>query len=308
MGTPEFAVPTLERIVAAGHEVLSVITQPDRPKGRTQAMTPSPVKTCALRHGLAVFQPERVRRADAVAAIAALQPDAMVVVGYGQIIPQSVIDLAPLGIINVHASLLPKLRGAAPIQWAIARGETVTGVTTMRIDAGLDTGDILLRAIMPIGNDETAIELSPKLAVLGAGLLIQTLDALADGSIVPQKQDDAQATLAPILKKRDGRIDWLRTAREIHNQVRGLQPWPGANTSFRGSALQIWRTRVASETHDAAPGRLLREPTGMLVACGAGTALELLEVQMEGRKRMSAEAFANGHRVLDNEILGELSH
>ncbi len=306
MGTPEFAVPTLERIVAAGHEVVSVITQPDRPKGRTQAMTPSPVKTCALLHGLAVFQPERVRRPDAVAAIAALQPDAMVVVGYGQIIPQSVIDLAPLGIINVHASLLPKLRGAAPIQWAIARGETVTGVTTMRIDAGLDTGDILLRAIMPIGNDETAIELSPKLAVLGAGLLIQTLDALADGSIVPQKQDDAQATLAPILKKKDGRIDWLRPAREIHNQVRGLQPWPGATTNFRGSALRIWLTRVAAETHDAAAGRLLREPNGMLVACGAGTALELLEVQMEGRKRMSAEAFANGHRVLDNEFLGEL--
>ncbi len=308
MGTPEFAVPTLEDILAAGHEVLSVITQPDRPKGRTHAMTPSPVKACALRRGLPVYQPERVRRPEAVAALQAMRPEVMVVVGYGQIIPQSVIDIARLGIINVHASLLPELRGAAPMQWAIARGNSVTGVTTMRIDAGLDTGDILLKAATEIGDDETAVELSPRLAMLGAGLLIRTLDGLSNGSIIPEKQDHSQATLAPILKKEDGRIEWRRAAREIHNQVRGMQPWPGAHTSFRGQTLQVWRTRVAAESQGSAAGRLVRDRNRVLAGCGDGTALELLEVQMEGRKRMTAEAFANGHRVLHNELLGDFSN
>src|SRR5580658_9140120 len=208
LGTPEFAVPTLDRIVAAGHQVAEVVTQPDRPKGRKQELTPSPVKAAALRHNLPVYQPERIRRPESVEHVRALAPDLMVVVGYGQIIPQVVIDIAPHGIINVHASLLPELRGAAPIQWSIARGFAVTGVTTMRIDAGLDTGDILLRWKTPILPDETAIELSRRLAEAGADLLVETLAGLCAGTIRPEPQNNSLATYAPILKKEDGRIDW----------------------------------------------------------------------------------------------------
>ena len=301
LGTPAFAVPTLERIVAAGHQVLTVVTQPDRPRGRGQHPAPPPVKETALRLGLPVYQPERVRRPEAVEHLRDLAPEAMVVVGYGQIIPQSVIDLAPLGIINVHASLLPKYRGAGPIQWAIINGETRTGVTTMRIDAGLDTGDMLLKSETEIGADETAVELGQRLALMGADLLVKTLDGLAHGVITPQPQNSAEATLAPLLKKEDGVIDWSQPAAAIHNRVRGLQPWPGASTSFRGQALHIWRSRV--RTGQAAPSRFvsLKPP---VVGCGANS-LELVEVQMEGRKRMSAADFANGQRLTDNDRLGE---
>lgn len=301
LGTPAFAVPTLERIVAAGHEVAYVITQPDRPKGRGRETAASPVKQAALRLDLPLYQPERVRGPEAVERLAATPLDAMVVVGYGQIIPQKIIDLAPRGIINVHASLLPEYRGAAPIQWAIANGETRTGVTTMRIDAGLDTGDILLMAETGIGPGETAPELSARLAEMGADLLIKTLEAMARGTLTPRPQDPTLATYAPILKKEDGLIDWARPAREIHNRVRGLQPWPGAFTHFRGQALHLWKSRVAEEVGPLAPGRLLH---GRLVAgCGEGTALELLEVQLEGRKRLSGAQFANGQRLTDNENL-----
>jgi methionyl-tRNA formyltransferase len=302
MGTPAFAVPTLEKLVAAGYEVPLVVTQPDRAKGRGGALAASPVKECALRMGLEVYQPERVRRPEAQARLAELKPDAMVVVGYGQIIPQSVIDIPPHGIINVHASLLPKYRGAAPIQWAISHGETRTGVTTMRIDAGLDTGDMLRKAETEIGPEETAVELGARLAEMGADLLIATLSGLADGSIVAVKQDSTQATLAPILKKEDGRIDWTRPAREIHNRARGLLPWPGAYTSFRGQSLHVWKARIA-EAAAQTPGKLL--PGRRLIAgCGDSTALELLEVQLEGRKRISGESFANGQHLSENEILG----
>ncbi|HLK50937.1 MAG TPA: methionyl-tRNA formyltransferase [Bryobacteraceae bacterium] len=304
LGTPAFAVPTLERIVAAGHQVLTVVTQPDRPRGRGQHAAPPPVKETALRLSLPVYQPERVRRPEAVEHLRALAPEAMVVVGYGQIIPQSVIDLAPLGIINVHASLLPKYRGAGPIQWALINGETRTGVTTMRIDAGLDTGDMLLKAETAIGAEETAVELSQRLAAMGADLLVQTLEGLARGSIKPEPQNSAEATLAPLLKKEDGIIDWRQPAASIHNRVRGLQPWPGASTAVRGQKLHIWRARVRSE-HAPEPGRFLSiKPP--VVACGSG-ALELVEVQMEGRKRMSAADFVNGQRLTDNDQLGESS-
>jgi len=305
LGTPAFAVPTLEALLAAGHEVICVVTQPDRPRGRGRQLSASPVKEAALRHALPVYQPERVRRPEAVQHLAALAPDAMVVVGYGQIIPQSVIDLPPHGIINVHGSLLPKYRGAGPIQWAIANGETRTGVTTMRIDAGLDTGDMLLKAETDIGPDETAIELNARLATAGAALLVQTLASI--GSIVPEKQDPAQATYAPLLKKEDGLIGWHRPAQAIHNRVRGFQPWPGAYTRFRGRQLHIWKSRVVA--HDTGEpveaGRLLLHP--LRVVCGEG-ALELIEVQLEGRNRIPAEAFTNGQRIAidsDAGILGE---
>jgi methionyl-tRNA formyltransferase len=296
LGTPSFAVPTLEKILEAGHAVVTVITQPDRPKGRGQALSRSPVKEAALRHGLTVFQPERIRRPDVVAQLAEHRADAMVVVGYGQIIPQSIIDLPRHGIINVHASLLPKYRGAAPIQWAVVNGEKITGVTTMRIDAGLDTGDMLLRAETAIDPDETAIELGSRLAVMGAELLIETLARIEAGTLTPEKQDSAQATYAPILKKEDGLIDWRLPALAIHNRVRGLQPWPGAYTRFRGQTLRIWKTRV-TENPKPMPG----------VVCGDGVGIELLEVQLEGKRRVTGADFARGQRLQENESFGDLN-
>jgi methionyl-tRNA formyltransferase len=307
LGTPAFAVPTLERLVGTGHEVLTVVTQPDRPRGRGQSAAAPPVKQAAIRLSLPVYQPERIRRPEAIAHLRSLAPEIMVLVGYGQIIPQPVIDLAPRGIVNVHGSLLPKYRGAAPIQWAIANGETRTGVTTMQIDAGLDTGDMLLKAETSIGPEEDAVELGERLADMGAGLLIETLDGLARGSIVPAKQDSALATYAPILKKEDGLIDWRQSAEAIHNRVRGLQPWPGAYTRFRGHTLQIWKVRPGLSPQfvpaQGPPGRIIniRPPC---VSCG-GESLELVEVQLEGRKRISAADFANGQRLNENDMLGE---
>lgn len=294
MGTPEFAVPTLEA-VSREHQVVAVFTQPDRPKGRGQEHSAPPVKIAALRLGLTVEQPERVRRPEVVEQIRALRPEIVIVVGYGQIIPQPILDIPPRGILNVHASLLPKYRGAAPIQWAIARGETRTGVTTMKIDAGLDTGDMLLKADVEIGEEETAVELSRRLAPLGAELLIQTLERL--DRISPEKQDPSQATYAPILKKEDGLMDWSRPAVEVANRVRGFQPWPGCYTFFRGKRLAVWKARAVEGAGRAGEIRRLR------AGCGEGL-LELIEVQPEGKKRMSAEAFSNGHQIKDGEVLG----
>ena len=301
LGTPAFAVPTLERIVEAGHQVLTVVTQPDRPSGRGQRAAAPPVKQAAVRLGLPVYQPERVRRPEAVEHLRSLAAEAMIVVGYGQIIPQSVIDLAPRGIINVHASLLPKYRGAGPIQWAIINGETRTGVTTMQIDAGLDTGDMLRKAETEIGPEEDAVELGARLAVMGADLLVKTLEGLERGTIAPEKQDAAQASYAPLLKKEDGLVDWSQPAQAIHNRVRGLQPWPGATTSFRGQTVHIWKARTVSSSGSAGRFVKLKPP---VVACGAGS-LELVEVQLEGRKRMAAVDFANGQRLTENDWLGE---
>jgi methionyl-tRNA formyltransferase len=305
LGTPQFAVPTLEAVASAGHQVLEVVTQPDRPAGRGQQLAASPVKQVALRLGLPVYQPERVKHPEVAARLAALGPAVMVVVGYGQIIPQTVIDIPPLGIINVHASLLPRYRGAAPVQWAIARGETRTGVTTMRIDAGLDTGDILLQRETPIGEEETAAELGQRLATLGAALLVETLAGLESGAIVPRQQDSSQATYAPLLKKEDGLIGWRLTAREIHNRVRGFLPWPGGYTSLRGQLLHIWKARPASGAAGE-PGTLLPTQGRLLVACGEGSSLEVLELQLEGRKRLAATAFLSGQRLLHNEMFGEV--
>lgn len=301
LGTPEFAVPSLASLLEAGHDIVEVVTQPDRPKGRKHELTQSPVKNFALLRGLHVFQPERARRAEAAERLRALKPDLMVVVGYGQILPQSIIDIAPLGIINVHASLLPKLRGAAPIQWALANGERKTGVTTMQIDAGLDTGDMLLHKETPIEPEDDAVSLSERLSHLGAALLIETVARLSE--ITPRKQNAAEATLAPILKKEDGRIDWSRTAHQIGNQIRGLVPWPGAHTTFRGQLLHIWKAQAVFESQTLMPGTL-RAGHVAHVACGQGTALRAVELQVEGRKRVSGEAFMNGIHLHENEILG----
>jgi len=304
LGTPEFAVPSLEHAIAAGHQVVEVVTQPDRPKGRKQELGQSPVKQAALRHGIPVYQPERIRRPESVEHLRNLAPEAMVIVGYGQIIPQSIIDIPRYGIINVHASLLPELRGAAPIQWSIARGYARTGVTTMRIDAGLDTGDIVDQWETEIGPEETAPELSARLAEAGPVLLVKTLAELQVGRAAPVPQENERATLAPILKKEDGRIDWNVPARQIHNLIRGLQPWPGAHTLFRGQSLHLWRSRLEGRSWNLAPGAIVCD-RGVFAVAGDGAALELLEVQLEGRRRMPAEVFANGHRLTGTERLGQ---
>jgi methionyl-tRNA formyltransferase len=298
LGTPAFAVPTLERIVEAGHEVGLVITQPDRPKGRGQKDAMPPVKEAALRLGLPVEQPQRVRVPEVIARLREMTPEAMVVVGYGQILPQSIIGIAPAGIINVHASLLPKYRGAAPVQWAIARGESRTGVTTMRINAGLDTGDMLLKWETGIGPEETAVELGARMAGAGADLLVKTLATLPE--IVPEPQDHSQATYAPVLKREDGRIDWRMPAQEIANRVRGFQPWPGCYGELRGHRLHVWKARA--EAGEAPPGVLLAERGKLFAGTGDGK-LELLEVQMEGRKKMTAAAFLNGFAIEPGEVM-----
>jgi methionyl-tRNA formyltransferase len=302
-GTPRFAVPTLEKLVEAGFRVHVVVTQPDRPKGRGLELVRSPVKESALRLNLPVTQPERIKVNDEFRAqLTALKPDAIIVVGYGRIIPQWMLDLPPLGNINLHASLLPKYRGAAPIQWAIANGETVTGVTTMRIDAGLDTGDILLQQELPIAPEDTAETIAPRLASIGADLVVETLRGLEARTLHPRPQDNTQASLAPILKREDGLIDFSRSAAGIINRIRGFQPWPGAYTKFRGKTLQILKARPAT---DAAPlGEMHVVSNRLLVGCGHQTSLELLQIQLEGKKRSSAQDFVRGYRPNPNEKLG----
>jgi methionyl-tRNA formyltransferase len=279
--------------------VVAVFTQPDRPKGRGQKDSMPPVKEAALRLELPVYQPERVRRPEVIEQLRELAPDAMVVVGYGQIIPTAILEIPPHGIINVHASLLPKYRGAAPIQWAIARGETRTGVTTMRINEGLDTGDMLLKWETEIGPEENAVELGARLSDAGADLLVRTLAELV--TIRPQPQDDAQATYAPILKKEDGKIDWHLPAREILNRIRGFEPWPGGYGFLRGQRLQI--SKAAAGEPKLPPGALRVVNRKLYAGCGSGESIELREVQLEGKKRMPAAAFLNGFPVSDDEVL-----
>ncbi len=303
-GTPTFAVPCLEALIRERHDVRLVVSQPDRPKGRGLELIPTPVKQVALAHGIAVTQPEKIKNNDEFRAqLEQIRPDAIIVVAYGRIIPKWMLELPPLGNINVHASLLPKYRGAAPIQWAIACGETVTGVTTMRIDAGLDTGDMLQKAEMQIAADDTAVTLSPRLSELGALLLIETLRAFDSGELHATPQDNSQATLAPILKKEDGRVDFNRSAVEIANRLRGFQPWPGAFTSFRGKQLTIHAARPGTGPK-LLPGELLVNSDSLFIGAGQDSALELLEVQLEGKKRMAARDFANGYRPAAGERLG----
>jgi methionyl-tRNA formyltransferase len=302
-GTPGFAVRTLDRLDEAGFHVGLVVTQPDRPKGRGLEVVSSPVKQRALQLGLPLAQPESIKNNDDFRTqLTGLKPDAIIVVGYGRIIPQWMLDLPRFGNINLHASLLPKYRGAAPIQWAIARGETITGVTTMKIDAGLDTGDILLQGEIPIAPEDTAETLAPKLASVGADLTVETLRGLQAGKIQPRSQDQAQATLAPILKKEDGLIDFSRRATEILNRMRGFQPWPGAYSKFRGKNLQVWKAVPFDGSLPMSEMKV--EGDRLLVGCGHGTAIELLELQVEGKKRSSAADFLRGYRPRPGESLG----
>jgi methionyl-tRNA formyltransferase len=303
-GTPDFAVPTLETLVESGFSVRLILTQPDRPKGRGLEVVASPIKQAAERLQLPIYQPEKIKTNEELRArLEGIAPDAIIVVGYGRIIPKWMLDLPRFGNINLHASLLPKYRGAAPIQWAIANGESVTGVTTMRIDEGLDTGDILLQQELAITDAETAETLSPKLAAIGADLMIETLRLLDAGTIKPCPQNNVDASLAPILKKEDGRIDFGRSAQEIYNRFRGFQPWPGAFTTFRGKGLNVTGMRLALE--HVPQGHLLVKGNQLFAGCANGGAVELLQLQPEGKKRMPASDFVRGYRPHEDATIGE---
>jgi methionyl-tRNA formyltransferase len=312
-GTPQFAVPSLKHLLArADFEVLGVITQPDRPRGRGHEVSFSPVKEAALAAHLRVHQPEKIRALEVQELLQQLSPDVIVIIAYGQIIPARLLSIPKHGWINLHASLLPKYRGAAPIHWAIANGETRTGLTTMRIDAGMDTGEILLQHELGIGPKETAPELAARMAEAGAPLVEETLRGLAAGTIVPRPQNHAVATLAPILKKEDGRIDWNRSAHEIYNRMRGFASWPGAYTTFRGQTCHLWAEPVSSVLIPGqslgeigrAPGTLLREENAFFILCGNSTVLRLQTVKLEGRKPVNAIDFANGAHLKAGEGFG----
>jgi methionyl-tRNA formyltransferase len=305
-GTPQFAVPSLERLAQEGFDIQLVVTQPDRPQGRGMVLTSPPVKQAAQKLGLPVIQPEKIKTNDEFRKkLEELRPEAIIVVGYGRLIPPWMLALPPRGNINVHASLLPRYRGAAPIQWAIASGETVTGATTMLLNEGLDTGDILLQDYIPIDPADTAITLTPRLAELGACLLIKTLRGLERGTVRPKPQDHSRATFAPILKKEDGQVDFRRSAEEIYNRLRGFQPWPGATAQFRGKSLKIVAAHPEPQGAVApAPSELKWEAEKLLVGCGSGTVLELLQVQPEGKRAMSAREFVSGYHPVPGERVG----
>ncbi len=298
-GTPEFAVPTLEAVLAADHSVELAVTQPDRPSGRGMELSIPPLKRTALLHGIPVVQPEKIRNnAEFRAQLESIHPDAILVVAYGRIIPKWMLDLPPLGNINLHASLLPKYRGAAPIQWAIAMGDHETGATTMRINEGLDTGDILLQSVLNLDPSQTAVDVLPLLSKQGAALMVETLAGLAAWTITPSRQDENKATLAPILKREDGIIDFARSAEEIFNRWRGFQPWPGAYTKLRGKKLVISRMALALQIESSAElGEMRIESGRWFIACGGNTWIEVLEAQLEGKKRMPAADFLRGHSL-----------
>lgn len=304
-GTPQFAVPSLRALLNKQEfEVVAVFTQPDRPRGRGQEISFSPVKEVAMAANLEVFQPERVREFQVESLLRNLLPDAIVIIAYGQIIPATLLNIPRLGWINLHASLLPKYRGAAPIHWAIANGETITGNTTMRIDAGMDTGDILLQQSLEIAPKETSPELAARLAEAGAPLMIETLRGLTAGTITPKPQNHAEATMAPILKREDGLIHWSQPAQLIYNRMRGFTPWPGAYTTFRDQLCHLSGEPVSNEQTDAEAGTILTVGGPPRVACGAGTVLRLSSVKLEGRKNLSAGDFANGARIQPKERFG----
>ncbi len=299
MGTPDFAVPCLEALIQDGQEIAAVFTQPDKPKGRGYHLMPPPVKVCALSHDIPVYQPTTLKDGEALALLQEIAPDVVVVVAYGKILPQDILSLPPYGCINVHASLLPAYRGAAPIQWAILDGQKTTGVTAMQMSAGLDTGDMLMKAALDIGENETADELHDRLSALGAELIVRTIHAAEEGALQPEKQDDSQSCYAAMLTKELSHIDFSRSAQQIHNQVRGLNSWPGAGAVLNGKRLKIHRTVIA-EGKGTAGQVLSLQP--FIVACGEG-AVEILELQPEGKKKMSAQSYLNGLRGMTPEQL-----
>jgi methionyl-tRNA formyltransferase len=304
-GTPAFAVPTLHALRAAGHGIEFVLCQPDRPSGRGLALAVPPVKQAALEAGIEVLQPEKIRtNTELQSRLEAIRPDAIIVVAYGRLIPRWMLDLPRYGNLNLHGSLLPKYRGAAPIQWAVANGETVTGVTTMRLDEGMDTGGMLLRRELPIGPADTAEDLFPRLAALGAPLMVETLAGLEAGEIAPQKQDDSLATSAPMLTRDDGRIDPSRAGQSIYDRWRGFQPWPGAWTTVRGKKLSFHQLKFGHSAQGGESGVFRVEGDRLFFTAGDGASLEVTELQLEGKRRMAVADLLRGHGVVDGDRLG----
>ena len=304
-GTPAFAVPTLQALRAAGHGIELVLCQPDRPSGRGLALTVPPVKQAALEAGIEVLQPEKIRtNAELQSRLEAMRPDAIIVVAYGRLIPRWMLDLPRYGNLNLHGSLLPKYRGAAPIQWAVANGEKITGVTTMRLDEGMDTGGMLLRRELPIGPADTAEDLFFRLAALGAPLMVETLAGLEAGEIAPQKQDDSLATSAPMLTRDDGRVDPARAAQSIYDRWRGFQPWPGAWTTVRGKKLTFHQLRLRHSPQGGESGVFRVEGDRLFFTAGDGVSLEVTELQLEGKRRMAVADLLRGHGVVDGDRLG----
>lgn len=304
MGTPEFAVPSLRMLADEGHEIAAVVCQPDRPRGRGGRVSACPAKMEALKMGLRALSFERIRDPEGVAALRELKPDVLVTAAYGQILSEKILEIPPLGCVNVHGSLLPRYRGPAPIQWAVIRGERTTGVTTMLTDRGVDTGDILLQRALDIGPEETAGELGVRMAALGADVLRLTLRLWAAGEIRPTPQNPAEASHFPMLAREDGRVDWTRPAGEIVNRVRGVDPWPGAFTVLAGETLKIWKARACDGT-GAAPGAVVAadEPRGLRVAAG-DRAVEIVEMQAGGGRRMAAREYLRGHAVAEGSVMG----
>ena len=306
MGTPDFSVPALKALVEAGHEVAAVVTQPDRPRGRGKELQMTPVKVQALAYGIPVYQPEKVKDPAFVEILRNLQPEVIVVIAFGQILSRDILDLPPYGCINIHASLLPKYRGAAPIQWAVIDGEKETGVTTMMMDVGLDTGDMLEKTVIPLDPKETGGSLFDKLSQAGGPLILSTLEKLKAGTAVRTPQTDEDSTYAKMLTKSLGQIDWSMEAAAIERLIRGLNPWPSAYTFVHGKTLKIWDADVLKESSDgAAPGQIIRtDPHSLIVAAGEAL-LSSRELQLEGKKRMDVETFLRGYTIEKGEILGK---
>ena len=302
MGTPDFSVPCLRALIDSKHEVVGVICQPDKPVGRKQILTPPPVKTEALAHDLRVLQPATLRNGAGRAILEELQPDLVIVVAYGKILPPDFLSYPKYGCVNVHASLLPRYRGASPIHWAILNGDSETGVTTMQMDEGMDTGDILLVKKVPIGPEDTAESLFETLSGVGAEAMLETIEAVEGGTLHPVKQDNSQAVNVGLLTKQLGEIDWSKPALQIHNQIRGLYSWPGAYTYWNGTVLKIHKARLSAQSSSKAPGTVVQTKGGLLIACGDGGCVELLEVQLAGKKRMDAAAFLNGSGLVKDMI------
>lgn len=304
MGTPDFSVGTLEALVAAGHDVVLAVTQPDKPKGRGKEMQFTPVKECALKYNIPVYQPRRVREPECIEELRKYRADIMVVVAFGQILPKEILEMTKYGCVNVHASLLPKYRGAAPIQWSILDGEEVTGVTTMQMNEGLDTGDMLLKVEIPIEEKETGGSLHDKLAEVGARLCVETLAGLEAGTITPIPQGETTTSYAKMLDKQLGSIDWSKSAIEIERLIRGLSPWPSAYTNWNDKVMKIWDAKVVSDASTERPGTIVKvEKDAFYVQAGDG-ALQVCELQIPGKKRMDAGAFLRGYQVKEGEMLG----
>ncbi len=304
MGTPEFAVPTLKTLINSSHEVVGVYTQPDKAVGRKQVLTPPPVKVCAMSHGIPVFQPNTLKDGEAENNIKALNPDVIVVVAYGKILPEGILSIPRYGCVNGHASLLPRHRGASPIQWSIVCGDKKTGITTMLMEKGLDTGDMLLKCETEIGEEETAGELHDRLSLMGAEIMLNTLEGLEKGEIIPEKQDDALSTYAPIINKEMGHLKFDKTAQEICNLIKGFNPWPAAYFLLDGKRIKVFASRVTDKT-DKAPATVIKSDGELVVACVDGTSISFTEIQPEGSKRMTARDYLVGHKIAVGSKVGE---